>query len=94
MNFEIHFIPRILVNVRRGTHNSLTCDWRRVFKGHRDVVWKHRSLYREYGGNLAVCRQIGKHFCHAGDKRGRVLGRFLKLIGVMLGGKRPSIIER
>lgn len=82
----IDFLAEPLTTMRRGNHDHLFSDWRRIVRGKATVAIRHRALLEETLGRGATRRRIARAVRKAGALRGGVVGRMLFAGGWLVGG--------
>jgi glycosyltransferase involved in cell wall biosynthesis len=84
--YHIDYLAEPLTNLRRGDHDRLFSDWRRIVRGKATVAIRHRALLEQTFGRGATRRRIARAVRKAGALRGGVVGRVLFASGWLAGG--------
>jgi glycosyltransferase involved in cell wall biosynthesis len=84
--YHIDYLAEPLTNMRRGDHDRLFSDWRRIVRGKATVAIRHRALLEQTFGRGATRRRIARAVRKAGALRGGVVGRVLFASGWLAGG--------
>jgi glycosyltransferase involved in cell wall biosynthesis len=85
--YRVDFLPFPLTRLRRTHKDRVTGSWVRIIRGDVDIVRKHWDLYEATLGPGGARRYLGNCFRKVGGIRGRALGRCLKAVGFLMGGR-------
>jgi GT2 family glycosyltransferase len=90
--YRVKHLRTPLVQVRRGTHQSLTTHWWSYHSSRLKVIEKHWRLYNEVLGAGGARRTASKQIRRAGIGRGGVFGRVVYAAGCIFGNElRPLV---
>ncbi len=81
--FEMHHLAEPLFIYNLGGRSQLSLKWGKMLRAEFRILWRHRKLCREAFGRLGCARMLARACRVKGIRRGRVVGRFMWLIGSM-----------
>ncbi len=77
--FQIHYLPQILLRVRRQNHGNHSSKWHRFLIGHLKILLIHRREYIKHFGLKGWISLISREMARAGYRQKGLIGHTLKI---------------